>query len=286
MLLAVVIVQTDVMKVTSYYVFLLLGNCVGFIPWINLRKKVLIHRSWTKFYPGLVAIFVIIRFLVQFKSDTILHLMSTISVCSLFLTIFYGACINRNQWKIWIRLCEDTDKKLYATFNKGLGLGWKTVAVFIMYVIYSVISSTYMIMNKQLYVIFYRGLIVLLRVFAGYLPVILLNIMLNGYKILNQHTKSLVQEEKRGIKVIHVNGTNLFFHKSIYKNLFEMSTCFNKLFGATLLAFLSELLIISCSFMHELINLKEKEDEYVQNLIFFGNFFVQLTVSVLITIVY
>lgn len=237
------------MKVTPYYCFVIIGCCFGFIPWISLRKKVLTNKLWANVYTSTVTLVFFLGLLQQFGLRFVIALLFSNAPYHVLIFVTFT---KRKYWENWIRLYEVTDRLVKVNLNKRLKIGWKTFFMLIIYLSIFIAFSVGQTFNANYNLDFLRIFVMFMRCFAECLPIIFSTLLTEGFKILNGNVKNFIIRDKPEMHEIEINSTNLFVHKSIYKNLYDMSVSFNKVFGVFFISIFGEVLIGSCIIMSSL----------------------------------
>lgn len=267
------------MKKTPHNFILRIGNVLGFVPWINFNKNVLLNKKFTKIYPGLVAMGVFLEF--GFKTDSQMNsLLYAIVGFGIFFTAISGTYTKRKFWQKWIKLFEMADTKLRTKFDETLDVSWGTIVVFLLYATLWPMMQIFHVFDEQENVNWPGILVTNMRVFAECLPILLLNTLSKGFKILNRHSEHLgFEDDTRIIVVANKSRTNASLYKNLYKNLADMSSCFNELFRWLFATCLLEFLILVTAAMNLLINFKYENKLDSKNIAVLAVFFISEMVS-------
>lgn len=274
------------MKTTPHNFLLRIGNILGFVPWIDFDKNVLVKKIWTKIYPGLIALGVLLEF--GFMTEVQLNsVLFAIVGSAIFFSAIYGTYTKRSYWQKWIKLYEITNTKMRNIFNETLDLNWGIILVFLLYAMVWPMMQVFHVFDNQRNINWPGMLVTNMRVFAECLPIFLLTTLLKGFKIYNRYCEQFIfEEDTRIIVVTNKTRSNASMYKNIYKNLSEMSSCFNELFRWLFATCLLEFLILVTAGMNLLINFKYENKLDSTNIAVIAVFFVSEMVSVPMFIYY
>lgn len=216
-----------------YNLFLKLGHIGGFIPWIKIHKKALVNKTFSLIYTGLITFLIIFTCIFKIKqSQSSNPHMIHACLVNVFLVFFITkSCANRKYWEKWIQLYEKIN------VNK-MDLGWKPILIFAAYIIY---FSLTIIMRYHLFTIntHYASSIKFIKLLAEYTIIVNVMILVKGFRTVNQFFKQLTNENE-------LQKPDLSYNVKLYKCLYEMSTCFNKLFGWILLIYFIYVVMSLC----------------------------------------
>lgn len=243
--------------------FLKIAMVVGFVPVTNIDKGELVKNSFLNLYPCTIYIGIsLFQLYVLFASKRDMHS----AVCAFIAFNISSICIRsvyaeRETWKKWIILYDNTNKQLKFTMGENMELGWKFVWIFLAFIVLLILDRL-SIRNELTDANEYIMDITLFMILATeYLATIFLMILVRGLKMLNNYSKKLYIETRWQLNVVDkMNNTKAIYYKNIYRNFYDMSKYFNQLFGWLLTTTYLRLLIVIFSFCPILINLIVHED--------------------------
>lgn len=274
------------MKATTHMFFLRMGNILGFVPWINFERNVLVNKKWTKIYPGLIALAVFLEFGLMTDMHMNSILVATVDT-AIFFTATYGTYSKGKYWQKWIKLYEVTNTKLRMKFDETLDLNWGIILIFLFYATLWPFMQIFHVFDDQKNINWSGILVTNMRVFAECLPILFLTTLSKGFRILNRYSENLnFEDDTRIIVVATKNRTNALLYKNLYKNLANMSACFNELFRWLFATCLVEFLILMTAAMNLLINFKYENKLDSTNISVISIFFVSEMVSTLSIFIY
>lgn len=237
------------------------AKVASFVPWIMYSK----YEILTTLYPGVIAVGILAIHLFEmtrlpltaFNISCSLFILSTISLS------IHSAYFKRNCWKKMMKLYKITNQKIEDKFEQSLEPGWGTI---LMFVIYAILLTT---MRIQEHVgdddsnCFSMDLVLYIKLSAEYLVLTFLTLLLKGLKLLKQRTRYLTSDYRghslRLNRVTNLTVIKAIYCQKLYKNLHNMSDCFNEIFGWVLIASFLQFLITVLVFGQNLITLMVKE---------------------------
>lgn len=245
--------------VNRVYDLLVKVCCIcSFVPWINLKNSKLAVQLLSRIYPGIISssIFVVHCYQIQTEFfQTIVEIPSNLLILSTVLVCIHSAYCKRKYWRKWFRLYDITNKKFKITFNESLELGWTSVFVLLGYVLFMMTTRALILSSNSRTDDYYTlDLTLYIKLFIENLLLNFSMTLLKGFKMLNKRTKSMTSNKI--IQVISVrDDTRAKIYRRQFKNLFEMSVCFNEIFCWLFTASLGHSLVTACTFSQYLIRL-------------------------------
>lgn len=235
-----------------------MGKIFGLIPWKNSHKKELETKILCNIYPGLIALGIIANSVM--RTDWSLIFFTFLSLFIL-LSLIIGTYSSRRSWEEWTGVYEITNIEMKTNFDQSLEPNWRTIMFLLFFCLIPPLSN---ILHG--YLVNYTDIdwlqlpILYMKIFALCLPIIFSKILVKGFEILNENSKHLrVGRRFRSVVMVNLIETNALLYKSLYKNLFKMLVCFNKLFGWLIAGCLFEFLIYMCISLNFYTNLDFKE---------------------------
>lgn len=238
----------------TFYLFLKFGNILGTIPWINLEQNKLVDKKLARCYPFFILIVMIVYYFLSLR--TLFEYINFGGLFFLTSTIFVtiqSTCVKRKYWNKWMELYQETRREFRTKFNQPLELGWKPVVMFLFYTALCPVIETIRI-YIELDDIKNIGVATFFKNFTEFIPTVLLLVITNGFRILNKYVKRLSTDHRtQNVALKNRTISKAILCANMYRNLYELSVCFNNLFGWILATNLLHFLISAICFTHYMI---------------------------------
>lgn len=256
---------------------LMVGRIFSFIPWKLSRKRRIYQIIYT------LSILTIISVDIYFcKLNDIYWVIDSILGFSLLFTVIVSAIINDSVWKKWFLLNAVTERQFRTKRNVSLNVNFKSIYLLICVIIF-ILAIEVFGSFKEDYGTTYMVPLSLMKFFGSYLPVIFSNIIRVKFVLLKKSMKDLYLRNKLGIiSSVRIDRNKVLLYKKLYKNLFNMSNCFNKMFGWIIVIALGDFICFVCLVLHYMVNLKLQESMDARSLIYFCSFCIIEVVSTFI----
>lgn len=239
--------------------FIKLGAVFGCLPWIDQTKKELIENKALNTFSITTSIVCFVNIISKvgefFKPYNCCCVV--MSLFTMFLNIRNVYCL-RKGWTKCLRVCEMSNRILKAKSMQTLESGFEQGLILLGYVaLFLVIKfiSHMMLRNQFDYL---TELITWIAVYYYLLTILFLRMLIKGFRIVNEYSKSL-HKSFGGLSInstTNVTGRDAIFCQNLYNNLYDLTVCFNKIFGWILLTNLHVLLILVLCIEQNIINEK------------------------------
>lgn len=246
-----------------YIFFLKIAMVVGFVPLTKIEKGELVKNTFLNVYSCTISIGISLFELYDlFTSKGDMH--RTLSACivfsisSIFIRSVYA---QRETWKKWSILFENTNNQLKFIMGENMELGSKFLWIFLAFILL-LFMNRLSIRNERTDLKEYIMDITLFMILAAeYLATIFLMVMVRGLKMLNNYSKKLYIESRLQLNTVaKMNSIKAIYYRNIYRNFYDMSKYFNQLFGWLLTTTYLRLFFVIFSFCPILINLIVHEE--------------------------
>lgn len=197
---------------------------------------------------------------------TTFNISSSLFILSTILLSIHSNYVKKNCWKKLIKLYEVTNQQIGTKLDESLKPGWETILLFVIYAIFLILMRVQGHISDYDNDNFVMDLILYIKLSSEYLVITFLMLLLKGFKLVKKRTKFLLSDcsdtSSSINRVTHLTVTKTIFCKKLYKNLYNMTACFNQVFGwlltATFLQFLLTVLVFAQNFilvMNQQVNL-------------------------------
>lgn len=237
-------------RLSLYVFFLQVCTFFGFVPWINFSENQLVNSRWAIFFSIFSAV-IIYSFNVYWIliNDEDFFGLVTIILLSCWVCIYIrSTCLKRKGWNDLMQLFQTTDVELKKKYNRSLEVGWISAVAYLPYVALIVCSRIYLHPTDWRIMVFLMDAITLLRFSVLYMTGMALNILSRGLKVVTKLTKNL--QRKTEFNIIDSNAVETSMCKDLYKNLYEISSCFNDLFGWLWSCMFLNFVVVTCIAAH------------------------------------
>lgn len=254
-----------------YEFYIKIGQVTCFIPWSDLQKCQLMETGYVKILPGAVITGILLLFIYQseaflkdFNVSNFFIVFSTLYLC---ITSVY---LNRNSWRKWICLYEKTNQQLKSKLGGSLELGWSSILCPTFYLTSLTIIRIFLHISGHEGDKYVMDIIVYIIITFDVLTIVFLSIIKKGFKILNKNSRRLIS--RNGKKMRHIisdlETEGAVICKNIFKDLYQLSICFNDLFGWLFVITMMRLIIIICTFSLLLLTVVTHEAWDFSSLVF------------------
>lgn len=239
------------MRETLHKFYITTGQCICLISW-NIGKNSRQCQIWNliHFFVFSLALSVIPWVNFQFTWQSIVF---SIYPCFSLILIAAGTMIKQKRWRKWNKLFGIANKNMKLICHQSIEPDLK-MAVFCVLYLFSWFSvGFYLYLIVEIQYNFLNLFLAFGKFYSAYLVIISSNILTGGFTILNESVKFHCRSVEINHTVRKSNVKNIRFYLQLYKNLFEMSNCFNELFGWTIVMIFGELLSSSLIFLNLVI---------------------------------
>lgn len=230
----------------SYKLIITLGRIFSYIPLTLERERITYQIVYS--LTSSVLVFTHLFFFMQ--SYDVFLLISIFLKRLIFLKLMFQAINFNNVWNEWNDLLVTTIEQFEKIMNESVKLSSSAL--------WSLAACIIFIDSHQIYLC-YRGedlwynfvFLEYLDLFSTYLPTSFVLILKRGFEVLNKHSSG-VEGKKRAVrKTRH----EVQYFMELYKNLYKLTMCFNKLFGWVILFWLANMLASSCFLMQFVVTM-------------------------------
>lgn len=255
-------ISVDNMAISVHNFFLRNAIFANSVPWKFIGKFKVANNKF--FFVSQVTILAVILlyhtiFIYNAKSTDRSPICDEFIFIALFIS-FRSVYLKRNIWKRWTTLYEKTNKLMKYKLGKSLELNQKYIWIYMFYTIVFIMLRVIAYYNG---LEIYKYIIdIILYSFHSmeYLSIIFLMILRKGFTTLNGCSKYLEGDDGLQLHIIaNMNRDETILYKRLYKSLYQMSVCFNDLFGWILLNILVQYLIVICSSAILFVNMYQKQ---------------------------
>lgn len=223
------------MKSGSFKFLIIIGHIFRFIPYISLNKQNFAKHSLAKIYPVLVRICFIVIFGFHLEKNLSVLVIQLINIAILLTATF----TKKSYWKEWFKIYKAVKK-----LNKIFDLDVRSITVFPPYVLNFLVLTVCRIVVNDITTVGPGIMIIFIRLTLECIQTFFMQILCKGFKALNQHSKERVLSKK-----------DITMYRNLYKDLYNMTVYFNKLFCWVFIMYLLELFLILCTSLNYLIEL-------------------------------
>lgn len=238
-----------------------MSRVFSFIP-LKLRKK---EKIYQMIYSSIILILIFGSFIVlKYYKFSVLAFNS-----GLLMTIF-STIVNVIRWKKWFKLEAMSEWYFQNELNESPKFIWSSkcspvycIILFLSLQLYGYLS------NDEVEILLIP--ICLMDCIAKYLPIILLDILKKRFELVNKYSKnSLCRNDMVIVQGRIFTVKKVIRCKKVYENLFNMSVCFNKLFGWVIFIFYGEQIVSIFNVLQYLVNSGLQVDIDIHRLIYYG----------------
>lgn len=228
------------MNINLFNLTITLCRFLSYIPWkFNRREK-----TYQPIYSSIMIMVVFVDF-IFLKSINIKFIITGLLMKCVRLTLIIQTMVNDNVWNKWFKMYEVTHWQFKSALKQTLNLKSNDYWIMISYIVLILSRQVYLCLTETDFC-FFSLLMMYMRFFSTYLPIMFLQILKSGFQILSKYSKDLFVN--KGKPKMRMNNRVGRSHMMLYKSLFELSICFNQLFGWLLALCMGNTLISICSF--------------------------------------
>lgn len=230
----------------SYKLLIIFGRIFACIPWTVEKKR----KKYQVLYCLIILALLVCIYLIFFRTAYDIFLLGTLVLKSLMLfKLMIQTIVFDNIWKEWNEFLEKAKEQFKTNFNESIKL---STALWIL------VANITFIHSQQVYLCYREedlGFDFVFQeyvdLFSTYLPISFALIIKHGFQIVNRHSPRV----KGRRVVVRKNQYEVYAFMELYKRLYKLTMCFNKLFGWIIILWLINMLVSSCFFIQVLIRM-------------------------------